>query len=157
MLAEFLYASLSLFEAALALKTERLGDNGDNKDFLVFIVVEVYALRNLGNDRCRTSACATTHTGGDEEHLRIVRDCLPDLISLVHGGLARPLGLVTGAETKISKRYLVGNRTRIKSLHIRVADDEVHTLDAFVEHVVHRIATAATNTDNLDVGRLTLG
>src|SRR3546814_4863548 len=42
----------------------------------------------------------------------------------------------------------------LQRLRIGIGSDEFHPTDALVDHVLYRIATGATNTDNLDHGTL---
>ena len=157
MLAELLDASLGLGATARALEAEGACNDSHNENLLVFVVVKVYAFGYLGDDGSRTGAGTTSHTGGDEEHLRVVRQSLTNVGFLRLGGLFGALRLVACPKAKVTQRNLVGHRRSIQGFHIGVADDKVHSLDTFVVHVVYCIAAAAANTDNLDVGRLTLG
>ena len=154
MLAEFLDTSFGLVAAFLAFEGEGAGNDGDDEDFLVLLGLEVDVLGYFGDDGSRASAGAAAHTGGDEEHLGVVGDGFLDVFSLVGGSFAGALRLIAGAEAEVTKRNLVGDRRGIEGLHVGVADDEVDAFDTLTVHVVDGIATTATDTNDLDVGRL---
>ena len=157
MLAEFLDACLSLVAAALAFEGEGTSDDGHDEDFLIFVVVEVDALCNLSDDRSSAGAGATTHTGGDEEHLGVVGQGILDVGSLVDGGLAGAFGLVAGTEAEVAEGYLIGDRRGVEGLHVGITDDKIDTFNTLTEHVVDSIAATTSHTDDFDVGRLSLG
>ena len=50
-----------------------------------------------------------------------------------------------------------GHRGRLEGLIVRVADDEVDTVDALLVHVVDGVGAASTDTDDLDRGAGVLG
>ena len=150
--AQFSHAGEGLFAAFLAFESERQGDDGHDEDFLGVLALKVDALGYFGHDRSGSGAGAAAHTGGDEEHLGVVRDGLANVVGVVDGGLAGTLGLTTGAE--IAQRNLVGDGRGIEGLDVGVANNEVDTLDALMEHVVDSVAATAADTNHLDVGGL---
>ena len=154
MFAEFHDADLGLLAATAAFGAEGERDDCNDEDMLCLVIVEFDAFGNFGNHGSRTGTRATAHTGGDEEHLRVVLQSFAYFTSLVESCLAGAFGFVAGTEAKVAQRYLVGNGARIESLHVGVADNEVHALDALTEHVVDSVAAATAHTDDFDVGRL---
>ena len=120
------------------------------------LVVELDALGDFGDDRCRTGAGAAAHAGGDEEHLGVVGDGVADFVGFLESGLTGALGFVAGTKS-VTQRNFVGDGRGVEGLHVGVADDEVDSLDTLTEHVVDCVAAATADTNDFDVGRLAFG
>ena len=144
MLAELVDPLVRNRHALAAFHLERLGDDGDSQD--------AELLGDLRHDRRRARSRAATHAGRDEQHVGTFDD-LVNPVAIFHCGLAAYFGIGAGAESlgdiaaDLQRRADAG---ALQRLGVRVGTDEVDTLDAGIDHVSHGIATAATDTDDLD-------
>ena len=76
---------------ALAFEFERFSDDTDGED--------AHLLGHFGDHRGCTGAGTFTHTGGDEEHLRVLADELLDFILALGSELASHVGIRTRTQT----------------------------------------------------------
>ncbi len=87
-------------------------------------------------------------------------DHLDDAVAILHRGLAADLRIRAGAETlgdvaaDLQERLHLGVLERLR---IGVDADEVHALDAGVDHVRDGVAAAAADADDLDDCALAVG
>ena len=133
-----------LTHALVAFKLERLGHNtnGQNTQFT----------RGLRYDRRSACARTTTHTGGDETHMRTGK-VINDLLNALFGSggsnrgtrtCTQPLGHFHAQLDTIFRFRL------LKRLCVRIGDHKLHTIELLVDHVVHSVAASATHTKNGD-------
>ena len=128
-----------------ALEGERLGDDAhcQRADFLA---------GDLGDDGSGARAGAAALAGGDEDHVGLGQR-LADLRAGLLGGLAADLGVRAGAqaarELLADVDGLIGIRHQ-KGLTVGVDGDELHALDARLDHAVNGIGAAAADADDLD-------
>ncbi len=92
----------------------------------------------------------TTHTGRDECHFRAVVEHSSDLVDALHSGLTGTLGAVAGSKTFGTQLQVLGYGRVVQGLRVGVAEHKRHVVDAFTVHVVHGVATATTDSDDLD-------
>ena len=147
-LLELLDARQGLQFATSAFTFHRHGDDTHGQDTLV--------LGQLGHDRCRTSACAATHTGGDKQHLGVVIQERFNFATAHLGGFTSNVGVVAGTEFALAKVHGSLHLALQQSLMVGVAKDEVNPLNALFHHVVDSVAATATHTNDFDVVGLCL-
>lgn len=113
-----------------------------------------------GDDRGSTCSCSPTHPSRNENHLGVGFQQLLYLFKALLRRSGANFGVGSGTESFCKRKaqlYLVLNGTGIECLSICIADHEIHSFDAFFEHMVHGIASASTNTDHFDGGILVFG
>ena len=152
MLAEALDALLGLAKAHVAFKRKRSGDdsNGEDSEFA----------RGFGNNGSGSRTGSATHARGDENHLGLGSEGGLNLFVALEGGLLADFGVRAGSEAFSEGRAelnfglygAVGQR-----LSVGVADDEIHSANALVLHVVDGVRAAAAYAYNLDRRRAVLG
>src|SRR5690606_5078840 len=145
-LTKFINTDLRLQCFLLSFPAEWNGNNSHGED--------VHVLGNLGDYRCRTCAGASSHSRGDEHHLRSLEQ-FPDLVfAFERGGLADfRVRATTETFSKVgSDLKLARHRAQVKSLGVRIANHEFDILDALIEHVVYGVASPAAHADHLDDG-----
>ena len=150
--AHLLEAFRSLRGAALAFEVERDRHDADGQD--------AEFLAGLGDDRRGAGARTTAHAGRDEHHRRVVVELGEDVIEVFDGGILAGLGDASSALScgqGGAQLDAGGNGGGLQGLVVRVADDEVHAVDALLVHVVDGVGTATTHTDHLDRGAGVLG
>ena len=144
-------AELGLVRATTALEGERAGHDTDRQS--------TEAAGDLRDDGRTTRARATTLTGGDEHHVGALED-LFDLLSVILRRLTTDLGVGAGTETA---RQLTAHVeldvgvTHEQGLGVGVDRDELHTLEADLDHPVDGVDATAADTDDLDDGQVVLG
>ena len=141
-------ASLGRLDAPRAFKGEGPGDHADGQraDFL----------GDLRHDGRGAGAGAAAHAGGDEDHV----GAFQHLVQVFAQILRRPCGLAPGcrpspARGSASRRCAPasGAWREQQRLGIGVDRDELHTLQAFLDHAVDGIAAAAAHAHHLDAGK----
>ena len=109
-------------------------------------------LGDLGDDGRATGAGPAALARGDEHHVGALQH-LFDLGAVLFGGLATDLGIRARAETArelatdVELHVGVGEQQRLR---VGVHRDELDTLEAGVDHAVHRVAATAADADDLD-------
>ena len=134
--------SLGHLHAALAFEVERLGDDADGEDFLLF--------RDARDDRGSARARAAAHAGRDEAHVRAVQDLL-DLVRAFLGGFHADFRIGAGAEAGClaDAKLDLGRGFRARqSLRVGVRHDEFDALQVGVDHVVDRVAAGSADADH---------
>ena len=142
---EFLHAQVSVGHAAAAFKLERLGDHAHGEDAHLF--------GNARNHRRCTRACATTHAGGDEQHVRAF-DGGADIGFGALSGFAAFFRLAASAQTGLTQLDEAVRRAAGQGLRVGVGADEFNALNLALDHVLHGVAAAAADTDHFDLGAL---
>ncbi len=143
---ELLDAALGVLQAAAAFEAEGLGDHGHGQGADLG--------RQRGDDRHGARAGAAAQAGGQEDHVRPF-ERLEDLVGVFERGLAALLGVGAGAEAlgehaadlQLDRRAALGER-----LEIGVGGDELDAPELGVDHAVDRVAPAASDADDLDLG-----
>ena len=131
-----------LVDFLVAFKLEGDGDDADSEDAALFGFVS--------NDRCSTGAGASSHTSGDEDHFGVGIEEIANLLNAFVGGLACAFGAVACAQTVFAELHFVGNGGVLQGFGVGVAHGEVDFLDACAVHIVDRITTATTYTNDFD-------
>ncbi len=114
--------------------------------------------RDPGHDRGATGAGATALAGGHEHHVGALHD-LFDLVGVVLGGLGPDLRVGAGAETAgelaadVELDVGVAHQQRLR---VGVDGDELHALQADLDHPVDGIDPATADADHLDDGQVVL-
>ena len=107
----------------------------------------------------RPGAGAAALAGGDEHHVGALHHLL-DLLVVRLGGAAPDLGVAAGAEAAgevtpdVELEVGVAHQQR---LGVGVDGDELHALQAGVDHPVDGVDAAAADADDLDDGEVVLG
>ena len=135
-------AVVGCLEPARPLEVEGLGNHAHGED--------AHFARHAGNDRCRARARAAAHAGGDEEHVGAVDGLLDAVDRLFGRGLAR-FRLGPGAEAGGAELDQVVGGRAVERLRVGVGADEVHALNALLDHVLDRVAAATPHADHLDL------
>src|SRR5699024_3175698 len=107
---------------------------------------------DLGHDRCGARPGTTTHARCDEQHIRAL-DHLTHALPVFQGGLPAELRIRPGTEATghVDPQLHQGvGMATLQMLGIGVGADELHTLDAGLDHVVDGIRTATADADDLD-------
>ena len=100
----------------------------------------------VGGGSC---AGATTHAGGDEDHLGVVAEEGTNVLDALFSCLAGHFGVVAGTKS-LTQLYLDGDIGRNEGLTVGVTEYEGDVADAFAIHVLDGIATASTHTNYFD-------
>ena len=141
-------ARFGLEHALAALERERLGDDGDGEDAEV--------ARERGHDGRGAGARAAPEAGRDEDHVGALEQPR-DGLGILERGVASDVGVRAGAEALrqlAAELHLDGRRRVAQRLHVRVRHDELDAGELRRHHAAHRVATAAAEADDLDLGRL---
>src|ERR687898_300646 len=150
LLLEALDALLGLHCPAATLERERPRDHADRE--------RADALGDLGHHRRPAGARAPALAGGDEDHVGALEDLL-DLLAVLLRGLTTDLGVAAGSEaarqltTDVELGVGVAHEQR---LGVGVDGDELHALEAGVDHAVDGIDPAAPDPDHFDHGKVVL-
>ena len=144
-------AFCGLLVASASLKHERHGHNAHSQDATL--------LARLGDDWGRARSCAASHARGQEHHAGVGPQQVQHFVQAFNRGVLAhfrkgPCALPT-CECG-PKLHFAWNGADVQCLGIRVADDEVDAVDAFLVHGVDRVGAATTHADHFDgrVGRL---
>ena len=147
---EPLDAVLGLDRPPPALERERPGHDADGE--------RADAAGDLGDDRRAAGAGAAALARGDEDHVGALEHLL-DLVAVLLGRLAAHLGVGAGAETAgelapdVELHVGVAHQQRLR---VGVDRDELHALEAGVDHAVDGVAATAADADDLDDGQVVL-
>ncbi len=144
MLLQGIDTGFSLPHAAGALELERLGDDADRQ--------HPHFARCPRDDRRRAGAGAATHPGGNEAHVATGK-ALDDLFDRLLGGGGTHLRTGPGTEALGDPRaqlQLVRRPRLLKRLRVGVRDDELAAFESLLDHVVDRIASRSSDTDDGD-------
>src|SRR5690606_12024157 len=145
MAAKLLDSQLGLFIPHLSFELERNGDDPHSKD--------VHLLGLFCDDGGSTSTCTTTHSGGNKDHLGVGVQHALNVVETLYRGLF-PYFRVGSCPQSLGKTDtqldLVGNRTVFQGRRIGVTDHEINSLDPLLEHVVDRVASASSYSNDLD-------
>ena len=108
-------------------------------------------LRKLGHDGRRTGARATTHAGGDEDHVRLLDDRGQLRPALVRGvSAARPVAArAQAARDLVADLDLDVGLAALERLLVGVDGDELD-FEGFRDHAVDGVAAPAAAADDLD-------
>src|SRR5699024_3045704 len=109
---------------------------------------------DLRHDRRCTSAGSTTHSGGNEQHVRSL-DRLANTITILLGGLAAHCRVRTGTQPTGHVHAQLHQHVAIAAfqmLGIGVRTNETDTGNTTSHHLVDRIAAATADADDLDNG-----
>ncbi len=144
-------AGVGLDAAALALEAERSRDDADGE--------RAELPSDLRHDGRAAGAGAAALAGGDEDHVGALEH-LFDVLGVVHGGLAADLGVGAGAEpagelaADVELDVGVAHEQR---LGVGVDGDELHALEADLDHAVDGVDAASADPDDLDDREVVLG
>ena len=134
--------------ALVAFHLERLGDHRDGQD--------AELLGDLRHHRRRARAGAAAHAGGDEQHVAAF-DQLDDAVAVFHRRLPADFRVGAGAQAlgDVAADLQRGAHLGVlQRLRIGVDADEIHALEAGLDHVRDGVAAAAAHADHLDDGAL---
>ena len=143
-LAQFLDALERDLHAPAAFERERLGDDRDRED--------AHLLRELRDHGRRARAGAAAHAGGDEHHVGALQR-IHDAFAIFKRGLAADFRVRAGAEAlgDIAAELQLQLRAAVLDrLRVGVGGDELHAVDAAIDHVRDRVAAAAAHAHHLD-------
>jgi len=115
-------------------------------------------LGDLRHHGSRTRAGSPAHAGGDEQHVAAL-DELDDAVAIFHGGLTADLGVRAGAQAlgDVAADLQRGAHLGVlERLRVGVDADEIHALEAGLDHVRDGVAAAAAHAQHLDDGTLTI-
>ena len=142
---EFGQTGICIVHAASAFEVERLGHHTHSEDAHFF------------GDTCdhggSARSGATTHTGGDEEHVRTF-DRATDIRLSQFGGFAAFVGFAACAQAGATELDNFVGRAAAQSLGIGIGTDEFNAAHGGGNHVLDGIAAAATHANDLDLGAL---
>ena len=111
-----------------------------------------FALGDLCHDRRRTRAGAAALAGGDEHHVG-TGEMLLNLIAMRFSSLASDFRIAARAETAREFAADVDLETRVahdERLCVGVDRDEVDSAQSGVDHSIHGVHSAATDSDHFD-------
>ena len=112
------------------------------------------AFRNVGDHGCSAGSGAAAHSRRDEQHVGAF-DRFCDAVAVLHRRIATDLGPRACAEPARQRRTQLQLRARRRALQclcIGVGADEIDAGQSSFDHVLHRIAAAAADADDLDDG-----
>jgi hypothetical protein len=98
-------------------------------------------------------AGAATHAGGDEQHVR-AGNGTADFLDRQFGRFAAFLGLAARTQPCAAKLNGAGGQAAREGLRVGVGAQKFHPLHLAGDHVVHSVAAAASDTNDLDLGAL---
>ena len=130
----------------LSFELEGPRDDGDSEN--------AEAFRNVGDDRGGAGSGAAAHPRRDEQHVGAF-DRLRDAVAVFHRRIATNLGPCACAETARQRRTQLQLRARRRALQclcIGVGADEIDAGQTSFDHVLHCVAAAAADADDLDDG-----
>ena len=130
--------------APAALEGERPGHNAHGEG--------AELARDLRDDRRAARAGATTLARSDEDHVRALQRLL-DLVPAFLGRLAADLGIRAGAQSARRGGPDMELHVRVaheQRLRIRVHGEELHALEACIDHPVDGVRAAAADADDFD-------
>ena len=130
--------------ALAAFEREGLGHDRHGQD--------AHFLRELGDHGRCAGTGAAAHAAGDEDHVGAGQD-LAHAFAIFHRGLLADFRIGAGAEAlgDIAAELDRGlGRTVAERLRVGVGADELHALDAGIDHVCDRVAAAAAHANDLD-------
>ena len=137
-------ALLGLLHAPLAFEDEGFGHHAHRE--------RPDLARHAGDDRRAARAGAAAHAGGDEDHVG-AREELAETLLVFHRGATAHFRIGAGPEPLgqgVADLDLDLGLAGVQRLAVRVGHDEVHALEAFLDHRIDRVAAAAADTDGLD-------
>jgi hypothetical protein len=135
---------VGVLHAALALEEERPRHDAHRE--------RAHVTRDLRDDRRRAGARAAAHAGGDEDHVRALERVL-DALHLLERALLAHVGVRAGAEATREARpelHLRRREVRLERLRVGVGRDELHALEAALDHRVERVAATTADAHHLD-------
>jgi hypothetical protein len=147
---ELEHALIGDARALVAFHLERLGDDGDRQD--------AEFLGDLRDHGSGARAGAAAHARGDEQHVAAF-DELDDAVAILHRGLAADFRVGAGAQAlgDVAADLQRGAHLGVlERLRIGVDANEIHALEAGLDHVRDGIAAAAAHAQHLDDGTLTV-
>ena len=141
-----LNALFGLTHAFCALELERLGDNTDGQN--------AKFAGGLCDDRCGAGSGAAAHASGDKAHMR-PRQMINDLFNALFSSSGADRGPRAGAKTFGDFHAKLNAAVRIaltQGLCVGICHHEINPVELLFDHVVDRVATGPTNTENGDPG-----
>jgi len=134
----------------MALEGKRLRDHANGE--------RTKLQRDLGDNRSRAGACATSLAGRDEDHVGALQRLL-QLIAALLG--CRPADDWVRAGTETARRLganvdLDVGVAHQKRLRVGVHDDELDPGDVGIDHAVDRVRAPAADTDDFDHREITV-
>lgn len=141
-------AFFCLASTATAFELERLGHNTNGQC--------AHLLGDPCHDWCSTSSGATTFAGGNEDHVGALDGFFDFVLVILCRGTSnfwvRAGTKTTGSFTSDIELY-VGIREH-ESLRVGVHRDELHAFEAFFNHAVDGVDSAAAHADDLNLGEV---
>ena len=140
---QLLNTGVGLIHAALTLKLEGLGHNADGKNARL--------TRKLSDRGGRAGAGPAAHTGGNKDHVRILKS-LGDVVAALFGRTLADLGIGTCA---LAVGHLLADLDLLvgigdaQRLFIGVDRDKLNALRAGLDHSVDNIVAGAADTNDL--------
>ena len=110
---------------------------------------------DLRDDGRRARARAAAHAGGDEDHVG-AGERLGDPLGVLQGGLAADLGVRARPHPLARSRAeldLLCGPVDPEGLQVGVRGDELHAVEAGLDHPVDGVPAAAADADDLDPRR----
>ena len=143
--AQLLDAAIGEVHPPPALKAERFGDHRHRQ--------RADLGRQRREDRRRATAGAAAEASGQEHHVGAVQD-LEDTLGIFERRLATDVGVAAGPQSTgqvVPELQLDRRFGTPQSLDIGVGADELDAAQLGLDHAVHRVATAAADSDDLDL------
>ena len=144
---QFPQSIFGLLQTLLAFKTEGQGHNPNGQN--------IQGPAGLGQYRSSTSSRSAPQTSRNKDHFGVGSNQFLEIFHGFHRSLSANLGLITRPSPFRQKRtqlQTIPDQIALQSLVIGIANQKVHVLDAFLKHVIHRVASCTSDTDNLDDG-----
>ena len=138
-----------LVDFLVPFEPEGYGDNAYGKYafFLGFVC----------DDRCGSRSGSSAHSGGDENHFRAVVKHGAYAFDAFFCGSLGTCRTVSCAESFVAELQAYGYRTVGQRFAVRIADHEIHIVDAGAVHVVDSVSAATAHTDDFDYFRRRCG
>jgi len=146
-LPQFTQTNFGLFQTLLSFEAKRQGHDTHGE--------YAHVPAGFGKHRCGSGSGSPSQTGCDEYHFGFAANEFLEFVHRFHGSLAANFRLVacpTPFRKVGTQLQPVANQVSVKGLIIRVADQEVHILDPFLKHMIHRVSTGAAYAYYFDEG-----
>ena len=142
---EFGQAAVGIAHAPATFKIKGLGDNTDRQN--------THLACHASDHGRRAGAGATTHAGGDEQHVR-TGNGRADVVHRQFGSVASLVGHAAGTQAAAAELDRLVRCAATQRLGVGIGANKFHALHRATNHVGDGVAAATTNTDDLDLGAL---
>ena len=103
----------------------------------------------LGYYRGGASSGTSAHSGGDEDHLALVREHLLYLVCALYSCASALFRVASGSKPLVAQIKFVDNAVVVKRLPVCIAYYKFYILNTLPVHGIHGIAPASANSYNL--------